>query len=138
MPVAVEICPNKLNARSGGNLSVTIAGSDRLNVWSVDPGSVRLLGVAPRGWTLNYSALGWAGPLVGRTSLGGCGGRPDRHLDVVFKFDNQDVVRQIQRTLGRTLADGDMVALTLTGRLRYEYGGRRIVGEDLVVAHRWR
>jgi hypothetical protein len=138
IPVGVEICPNRLNVKSTGYLSVAIAGTPQLNVWSIDPASVRLLGAAPRGWMLNYNVIGWAGSLIGRTSLGSCGGgRPDRHLDLVVKFDNQDVVREIQRALGRTLADGDTVAVTVTGKLRYEYGGRAIVGEDLVVAQKW-
>jgi hypothetical protein len=136
VPVAVEICPNRLNAKSRDQISIAINGSAQMNVWSIDPGSVRVLGAAPRGWMLNYGALGWSGPLLGRTTLGSCGGgRSDRYLDLVLKFDTQDVVQAIQRALGNTVRDGDLVALTLTGRLRREWGGQSIVGEDLVAAH---
>jgi hypothetical protein len=136
VPVAVEICPNKLNAQSRGQISVTVAGSAQMNVWSIDVNSVRVLGAAPRGWMMNYGVLGWSGPLLGRTSLGSCGGsKPDHYLDLVLKFETQDIVQGIQRALGTTVRDGDLVALTLTGKLRREWGGQSIVGEDLVAAH---
>lgn len=133
VPIEVEISPNRLALPSRGYLSAGIPGSPSLNVWAIDPASVRILGVRPRGTLYDYGLKSGAWPLIGRTTLRAPGvDRPDRFLDLVLKFDAQEIVRAVELTLGRTLANGDVVALTLTGRLKYQYRGQPIVGEDLV------
>jgi hypothetical protein len=137
VPIEVEISPNRLVLPSRGYVSVGIPGSPSLNVWAIDPASVRILGVRPRATIYDYGLKSGLWPLIGRTQLRACGvHRPDRFLDLVAKFDAQEIVRAVERTLGRTLADGDVVALTLTGRLKHQYGGHPIVGEDLVAVSR--
>ena len=50
--------------------------------------------------------------------------------------ESRDLVRSISARLGRSLVDGETVALILTGRLKPEYGGTPIVGEALIITTR--
>src|SRR5262249_16189234 len=115
LPVTVAICPNRLLAQSHGHLAVTIPGSARLDVRAIDARSLRILTARPKGALYDHGVGPLRpGPLLGRMSLGSCsGGRPDRFLDLVVKFDTAEVASAIERALGRPLRDGDVVALTL-------------------------
>jgi hypothetical protein len=131
--VAVEICPNRISLGSRGALSVAIAGTADLDVRKIDPASVRIIGVAPRDFIFDHASVP-VQPLIGKTTLSTCAIRSaDKHLDLVWKFDSEEVVQAVAAALGRPLGDGDVVALTLTGRLKAEFGGNPIVGEDLVI-----
>jgi hypothetical protein len=135
--IEVEISPNRLHVPSRGAVSVGIPGTARLDVRTIDADSVRVLGIRPRGGHYDYSLKPGTEPLIGRTFLRFWRvQRADRYLDLVLRFDTQEIVRAVERTLGQSLADGDVVALTLTGRLKRQFGGHPLVGEDLVVVSR--
>jgi hypothetical protein len=129
--VAVDVkprsCPNRLNVRSGGVLKVAILGTDDLDATYVDPASVRLMDLAPLSWSL----VDVASPFD-RTrppeDCSDCTRRgADGRLDLGLRFDRREVIR----ALGQ-VDDGECRLLTLTGRLKGEFGGRLIQGADRV------
>jgi hypothetical protein len=100
-------CPNylKSNRRS---FRFAIVGSNEVDVYQIDPASVRLEGVAPIG------SMPWdvatphpAGQDVCDCTIGGSDGVPDK----VLRFESADVIA----ALGAR--DGESVVLTLTGNL---------------------
>lgn len=112
-------CPNPLNVKDRGVLSVAIVGTE-LDVTAIDPASVLLAGVSPLRWSLED---------VATPAEDGCnedGG--DGYLDLVLKFDAQEVIA----ALG-VVDDGQEIPLLLTGNLMVEYGGTPIMGEDVVI-----
>jgi hypothetical protein len=126
VPVAVDIkpgsCPNPLNVKDQGVLPVAILGSRDFDVFTVDPASVRLEGVAP----VRSSYEDVAAPVTNRRNECDCTtDGPDGHLDLVLKFDTQRVVN----VLG-PCSNGDTFLLTLTGT---DLGGTPIEGKDCVV-----
>jgi len=50
-----------------------------------------------------------------------------------MKVENRDLAQALDYAVARPLRDGETVAVTVTGRLKKEYGGLPIVGEDLIV-----
>jgi hypothetical protein len=125
-------CPNPLNTKSQGMLTVAIVGDNAIDVSTIDPSSVRLEGVAPRRWSYEDAALPFM-PILGnpdRThclAYGGRSGHFDGILDLVFHFKTQDVVA----ALGDVM-DGEVVELTLKGILKEEVGDNPIQGKDRV------
>jgi hypothetical protein len=119
-------CPNPLNTRSGGVLPVAILGTDDLDVSTIDPGSVRLEGVAPLRWAWEDVAtpfepwLGKADCLEDCTEAG-----PDGYMDLTLKFKKREVVA----ALG-AVADEACLVLKLTGNF---FDLRAIEGEDVVL-----
>jgi hypothetical protein len=136
--VQVEICPTRLPLTSKSPLAAAIAGSSTLDVRKIDPASLKLVGVAPRGTVYDYGAATSQTALrLGKTTVSAClGGRGDGYLDLVATFEARDIVAAVNAALGRPLVDGETVALTLTGRLKAEFGGTPIVGESLVITKR--
>jgi hypothetical protein len=132
VPVALEICQT-LSTVGDGRLSVSVAGAPDFDVRALDLASVRVLNVAPFIGSFNYSSLAPRGRRLGRLAPDTCQPGSDRWLDVVFGFHSRDLLRAAEATLGHALSDGDQVALTLTGRLKREFGGTPIVGESVVV-----
>jgi hypothetical protein len=137
IPVNVEVCPTRLPLTSKSALAAAIAGSSTLDVRSIDPASLRLVGMAPRGAVYAHGAATSKTALrLGKTIVSACLGRGDGYLDLVAIFEARDLVTAINATLGRPLVDGETVSLTLTGRLKPEFGGTPIVGESLVITKR--
>jgi hypothetical protein len=138
IPVAVEICPTRLPLTSSSTLAAAIAGTSTFDVRTIDPTSVRVVGVAPRGAVYDYGAAASSTTMrLGKTTVSAClGGRGDGFLDLVLSLEAQDLVKSINTLLGRSLVDGETVALMLTGRLKPEFGGTPILGEGLVVTKR--
>ena len=134
--VSVEICPERLQVGSGGSLAVSIAGSATLDVRTIDPKSVRVVGVKTKDPVNNYSISPVAAPLLGRTGLGNCVALPDRYLDLTVRVEMRELVQGLEQTIGRRLRDRETIAVTVTGQLKKEFGGAPIVGEDLVVVDR--
>jgi hypothetical protein len=133
IPVATEICPTRVNVRLPGTLTVALAGSADLDVRSIDPDSVQLFGARPRHSYYDYSAATKPGLLLGSLTLLACSSsQTDEHLDLVLSIEGRDVIQGVERALGRSLRDGEIVALTLIGRLKPEFGGHPIVGEALI------
>jgi hypothetical protein len=132
VPVDVKptSCPNPLNFNAKGVLPVAILGSESLDVRTIDPASVRLLGaVAPIRWAYEDVATPFE-PYLGKEGCQACSTLgPDGGFDLTLKFDTQAVVA----ALGTTWNDGDCVVLNLGGVLKPEYGGVPIIGEDWVI-----
>jgi hypothetical protein len=130
--VAVDIkptsCPNPVNVKSNGVLPVAILGTEQFDVTQVDPGTVRLAGVAPLRWAEDDVATPYD-PYVGKEDAFDCTNDPaDGYLDLTLKFAIQEVVA----ALGE-VSDGEVVVLPLTANLKEEYGGTPVAGEDVVV-----
>jgi hypothetical protein len=133
VPVSAEICPTRINVKTPGTLTVSIAGSPDVDVRTLDPQSIELFGARVRSTQYDYSTATRPGLLLAGLVLLACGdSRPDEHLDLIVSFDGRTVIQGIERALGRSLRDGEKLALTLTGRLKPEHGGYDIVGEALV------
>ncbi len=128
-PLAIDIkpgsCPNPLNVKDKGVLSVAICGSANFDVWTVDTASIRLEGVAP----VRSSYEDVATPMPDGAEVCECTtAGPDVYLDLVLKFNIKDIVA----TLGQ-VNNGDELELTLTGALDEVFGGTPIEGTDCVV-----
>ncbi len=126
VPVAVDIkprsCPNPLNVKDQGMLSVAVLGSGEFDVFTADPASIRLEGVAP----VRSSYEDVARPVRNKTNECDCTTEgPDGHLDLVLKFNTQDMVNALDQ-----FNDGDTLLLTLTGE---NLSGTPIEGTDCVV-----
>jgi hypothetical protein len=115
-------CPNPLNLVSKGVLPVAILGTADFDVRTIDPTTVNLKGVAPLRWSLEDVASPYE-PFVGKTDIYHCNTLgPDGNLDLIFKFDTQEVAAAI--------GDFDVVILELRGQLR---DGTEIKGEDSAI-----
>jgi hypothetical protein len=132
IPVAVELCESHLVLGSHETISVSIAGTADFDVRKVDPTSVRVVKVRANSNILTNYATPSPGRRLGKSAVAGCPTFSDSRLDLVLWFDSDDVLDSAATILGHDLKDGDMVALTLTGRLKAAYGGTPIVGESLV------
>jgi len=131
----VETCPNRLQVGSREIVRAAILGTPQFDVRAIDPASVRLLGVPPlQSYIADVGSP--KGRLVGKTNINCVGGARDRIDDLLLTFPADEVSRAIEARIGRPLASGETIALTVTGTLRPEYGKRRITGEDLTVIHR--
>ena len=105
-----------LNAKKKGALKIAVCATDDLEVRNVDPKTVRLAGVAPWHSTQKDSRL--------------CPDGKDGDKDLVLKFKNREVVKALEKDLGKELVDGDDdVTLALTGEL---YDGTPFGGEWVV------
>ena len=146
IPVAKEVpvdihptsCPNPINTQSKGVTPVAILGTEDFDVSSVDPATVQLLNpslpepqpaVAPLRWALEDVATPYE-PYVGKpVDAYACNEYDgDGYMDLTLKFKTQEVVG----ALG-AVSDRDVLVLELTGKLKEEFGGTDIVGEDVVV-----
>jgi hypothetical protein len=131
-PVAVDImpggCPNPLTTSDSGVISVAILGTNFLDPGLVDPGSVRLEGVAPVRWAREDAGAPY-GKLTGKSGCLDCASsKKDRIRDLAFKFSVPDLVA----ALGE-VTDGECRVLRLTGLTT---AGCPIAGEDVVKIQR--
>ncbi len=132
--VSVDIkpgaCPNPLNLVSKGVLNVAILGTADFDVRTIDPATVTLNGIAPLPlrWKLQDVATPYE-PFVGKTDIYQCNTRgPDGNLDIVFKFDTEELTDAL-KALGDVTA-GQPLILKLDGKLK---DGTEIKGEDSAV-----
>ena len=121
MDVDVDIKPgssvNPFNVTAKGVLPVAILSTAELDATGIDPESIELEGVSPLRWA--FEDVGTAGdPEAG----------PDGIVDLTLKFDSQEIAGAIG-----SVADGDTVALELTGNFSAAAGGNSFRGEDQVV-----
>lgn len=125
-----QSCPNPVNVRSAGVLPVAILGTADFDVTTVDPASIRILGVAPLKSALEDTATPFE-PFVGKESEVDCTVEgPDAFLDLTLSFNTQEIVQAIEASLGRDVEDGEALVLLLEGELS---DGTSFVGEDVVV-----
>jgi hypothetical protein len=121
-----ESCPNVWNSKQHGVLPVAILGST-LPVNQIDPASIKLNGVPPLRFSLED--VGSPGtPLRGSASCStDCAATgPDGVTDLMLHFDSVQLAAALPST-----NEGCLV-VKLTGRLKPEYGGTPIAGEDVL------
>jgi hypothetical protein len=113
-------CMNPLNIRSRGVLPVAIHGAENLDVTQIDPATVLLVDVAPLRHAYEY--------------VSDCtSDDPDDNLDLILKYDTQEIVKAIENSMGKELEEGDLVPfLNVSGNLKVEFGGTPIQGGDSV------
>lgn len=93
-----------LNAKKRGALKIAVCGTKDFEVSNVEPESVLLAGVAPWRWKQKDSRL--------------CLDGKDGVVDLVLKFKNREVVKALEKDLGKEVMSGDDgVTLALTGEL---------------------
>jgi hypothetical protein len=145
-PVAIDVkpesCPNPLNQKEKGVISVAVLGLDDFDVTQIDPASVRLfrksepspVSVPPLRWSWEDAGIPYE-PFIGRQDAYDCleyypddYGVFDGILDLTFKFKAKEIVY----ALGE-VDDGDVIVLQLAGNLKEEFGGTGFVGEDVVL-----
>lgn len=102
--VAVDIkpesCPNAINSRSGGTVSVAILGSEDLDVSQIDASSISLSNCAfPVRWDVEDVATAANGEGCDCTEAG-----PDGFDDLVLKFDKDDLLALIYASGETTLS----------------------------------
>jgi hypothetical protein len=135
VPVDIQpgTCPNPVNVDANGVLPVAIAGTATLDAAKIDPASVRLAGVAPARYGFGDEATP-SEPFTGKTAATQCNDKgPDGMVDLLLKFELQDVVAAIRADLKRELVDREVLVLTLTGKMLESAGGASIEGEDVIV-----
>jgi hypothetical protein len=126
-------CPSQVNLGSRGVVPAAVLGTAQLDVRTIDPASLRVLGLAPLRTAREDVAAPFF-PLLGRDEARDCTAQgPDGRLDLTLKLSTTDLQRAVQQVLGRAPRDGELVVLPLTGRLLPEHGGGEIRGEDVLV-----
>ncbi len=116
-------CPNPLNCKAGGFISVAILGTDTLDVTDIDLSTVQLEGVSPIHSDLEDVATPFTDDLVDCLSCNEDGA--DGFLDLVLKFDKQDILAAIG-----FFSDGECLTLMLIGDF---LDGSPFDGEDNVL-----
>jgi hypothetical protein len=118
-------CPNPLNTRGYGVLSVAILGTDVFDVNDVDPGTVMLEGVSPLKWS--WKDVGT--PMDPGSEPCECNEYgSDGFTDMTLKFETQEIVDALDSQA--PLVDGETRVLTITGMT---YGGVPLEGTDCVI-----
>lgn len=130
-PLAVHLdikprsCRNPLNVKSKGVLPVALLGTESFDVSQIDPGTIRLEGVAPLRWSTEDVATPFE-PFTGKEDAYDCTKEgPDGFVDLALKFKT----RQVVAALG-DVSHGDVLVLKISGTL---WDGRPFQGEDVVV-----
>jgi len=116
-----DSCPNPINFKSKGVLSVAILGTEDFDVSEVDIASIRLEEAAPLG-----SAIGdVSSPPLDQQNACNCSSEvEDGFNDLTLRFDAQEVLGGLGE-----VADAERLVLTLRGELS---GRRPIEGEDCI------
>ncbi len=114
-------CPNPLNVKSRGVLTVAILGSSDLDVKTIVATSVRLAGVAP----IRDSYEDVATPVSDANECQCSTEGPDGFTDLTLKFETQEIVEVIDE-----VEHGDELVLQLTAVLSDE---TPIEGSDCIV-----
>jgi hypothetical protein len=114
-------CPNPLNVRSKGVVSVAILGSDVVDANAIVATSIRLAGVA----AVRDSLEDVAGPVKDPNECACTTGGADGFIDLTLKFMTQDIVATLDE-----VNHGDVLELQLDGVL---YDETPIEGADCVV-----
>lgn len=92
--VKPQSCPNPLNVKSRGVLPVAILGTEEFDVFDVDVTAVTLLGVEPIPGSVHYEDV--STPVEDKTECECTEAGPDGYVDLVLKFDIQEVVAAIE------------------------------------------
>jgi hypothetical protein len=128
-------CTSALSVDNRSTVHVAVLGTAELDVRTIDPRSIRLLGVPAL--TSSISDIGTpVQPYIGRTQPSGCPIGPDKRADLVLSFDSRAIVNAVKAALGHDPLNGDVVAVILSGFLKSQFGGHPILGEDLLTIQR--
>jgi|GEM_PF-1624813 len=125
-------CPNPLNLKSKGVLTIAVLRTEDFDVFDIDPETILLTregyedpGVAPIRWNYEDVATPFEGELCDCHDLNG-----DGYLDLTLKFKTQDLVETLWLDLEEIA--GETIPLILTGNLKEEEGGTPIEGSDCI------
>ena len=123
MLIRTALCEDDVTLRrsSSGTLNVTVYGSAEADSSSIDDTSLRLLDVQPNGGLLS-GVLNGVQPLLCLDVLDGFSGDQQ-------SFDAGSVAASVWRDRSTSIVDGQVVMLTLSGRLK---GGAAIRAHDTV------
>ena len=111
-------CPNPLNIKSKGVLSVAILGTEELDVSDIDLSTLLLEGAAP----LRAAYKDVATPVRDDSECACTAEGADGYTDLILKFDRQEVIAGLGE-----VSDGELWKLYLTGTLK---DGTQIEGSD--------
>lgn len=115
----------KLRRVSTGTLNAAVYGTVDVSSTHIDLASVRLLDVRPLSSRIK-GPRATVTPVVCVDRLDGFEGEP-------LRFDSHSLSHSIWSDLGNTVVDGEVVVLTLSGRLKPEHGGGAIRAHDTVI-----
>lgn len=133
-PVEIDVkpsnCPNTLNGQSTKSVPVTIDSDIGFDATRIDPSTVRVNGLAPKGWSIRDASrvhydLVWLGELDTYSCQGHAG--TDGRRDLVVAFEERALVA----AMGAPIA-GNPTRIRVTGKLKPEFGGGAFAGEDIV------
>ena len=138
-------CPNPLNIGSNGVISVAIVGTTDFNVTQIDPETVGFywagtvpcddlipINVQPLRWSYEDAATPWERTPGEPPCLDCSTAGRDGTLDLVLKFDKDEIVTALETALLQGLEDGACVELALGGNLFAEFGGTAFTGSDFM------
>lgn len=133
-PVEIDVkptvCPNTLDGRSTKSVPISIDSDLGFDATQIDPATVRVNGVAPKGWSIRDASrvhydLVWLGELEQYNCTGHAG--TDGRRDLVVAFEERVLVAAMgSPTPGRA------TRVRVTGKLKPEFGGGGFAGEDIV------
>ena len=126
-------CPNPINVKSQGVVSVAILGTVDLDVMTIDPASIRFVygetEVAPIRSSIEDVAAPFIGDILSCEDCYISG--PDGYPDLILKFWTQDIVAALSADIeAENIIDGDCIVLGFEGFLTD--GETSIIGEDAV------
>ena len=139
VPVAFDIkpgsCPNRLDVESTRVLPAAVLGSKALDVSKIDPQTLRLMvgqrpkkGIAPLKWAVQDVATPYK-PYLGKVNSSDCSDSgPDGYNDLTVRFKLDAVADYLL-----ALKDGTVIVLTITGKMKPEFGGAAFTGEDVAL-----
>ena len=125
-------CPNPIRLKETGVMPFAIMGTVDFDVAQIDPASIRLSRegtpgeVAPLRWSC-YDA-GIPNEEFDPTLCNCVGYGYDGIIDLALKFD----VQSVTKTLRLAEVAGQTIPITMTGKLKAEFGGTPITGQDCV------
>lgn len=119
-------CPNSLNLKDKGVLTVAALGTENFDVTTIDPTTISLShegigSTSPTRWSYEDVATPFMGSACDCNDLNG-----DGYTDLTLKFDVQTLIT----ALGLTDFAGNTIPINLTGSLKEEDGGSAIEGAD--------
>jgi len=136
--VAVDIkpgsCPNPINIKSQGVLTVAILGTEDFDVTTIDPASIRLLFdgtelAAPIRSKVEDVAAPFVGDLLSCEDCYISG--PDGCPDLTVKFRTQDIIAALSTDIEEgVITDGQCIVLEITGSA--DEGRTVFAGADVV------
>lgn len=116
-----QSCPNPLGVKDKGVIPMAILGTNRFNVYNIDPATVRLDGdIVPLRWAYEDVAEPFPGELCDCWTKGA-----DGYVDLTLKFSAPEVVRHLG-----DIENGDILELTLSWTL---YDGTQMSGSDCMI-----